>query len=183
VSASGALRRGYRVIVEWLFWAAHVDAPLAAQRALSGLSELLQRYPPASFLSLETHVAFTKLKYRKGTRHKPTPEATMKAIMDPMQAIFPYGMEMDDDGLWTFFNRSYKPVGMNTNEFIDYKDHPVRFKLKGLGPATRDKLDVRGKGTDRQIFFYDDATRPTISADTMKAYLKRLKIIMRLRVA
>jgi len=87
-------------------------------------------------------------------------------------------MEMDDDGLWVFFNRSYKPVGMNTDKWIDFKDHLVKFKLKGLGPSTRAKLDVHGKGTDHRIYFYDDETQPTDSAANMKAYLKRLEIIM-----
>lgn len=100
--------------------------------------------------------------------------------MDVRQAIFPYGMEMDEDGSWAFFNRSYKPVGMNTDKWIDFNDHPVKFKLKGLGPSTRAKLDVHGQGTDRRIYFYNDATQPTLSAANMKAYLKRLEIIMRL---
>jgi len=100
--------------------------------------------------------------------------------LDVRQAIFPYGMEMDEDGSWAFFNRSYKPVGMNTDEWINFNEYPVKFKLKGLGPSTRAKLDIHGKGTDVRIYFYDDATQPTLSAANMKAYLKRLEIIMRL---
>lgn len=102
--------------------------------------------------------------------------------MDVRQAIFPYGMEMQDDGLWAFFNRSYKPVGMNTSEWVGFNEYPVKFRLKGLGPSTRAKLDVDGDGTNRRIYFYNDATQPTLSPTHMKAYLMRLEILMRLRV-
>jgi len=101
--------------------------------------------------------------------------------MNTRWALFPYCMEQNDDGSWVFLNRKYKPIGMNTGEWIKYDDYPVRFFLKGLGPATRAKLDIHGKGTDRRIYFYNDATVPTKSAKNMKAYLARLEIIMNLQ--
>lgn len=100
--------------------------------------------------------------------------------MDIRQALFPYGMEQHKDGSWVFFNRDYKPVGMNTVDWVDYNNHPVRFRIKGLGPAKRAKLDIHGSGTGTRIYFYDDATQPTLSAANMAAYLKRLEIIIRL---
>ena len=100
--------------------------------------------------------------------------------MDVRQALFPYGMEMAEDGAWVFFNREYKPVGMNTRERIKYDEHPVRFWIKGLGPSTREKLCIDGSGTQDRIYLYNDATQPTRSAANMSAYLKRLEILMRL---
>ena len=100
--------------------------------------------------------------------------------MDIRQAIFPYGMEKHEDGSWVFFNREYKPTGMNTNAYIKYEEYPVKFRVKGLGPAKRARLDIHGKGTDDRIYFYDDATQPTLSARNMKAYLERIEILMRL---
>ncbi len=100
--------------------------------------------------------------------------------MDIRQALFPYGMEMQEDGSWVFFNRHYKPVGMNTGAWINYSEHPVRFRIKELGAATRAKLSQGGEDLGDRIHFYEDATQPTLSAAKMEAYLKKLEILMRL---
>ena len=104
--------------------------------------------------------------------------------MNVRQAFFPYGMQQQEDGSWVFFNRAYKPVGMVTSDYITYSDHPVSIRLKGLGPATRAKLDIDGEGgAGDTIYFYDDASQPTLSAANMQAYLKRLEILLRLEEA
>lgn len=100
--------------------------------------------------------------------------------MNIRQALFPYGMEMQVDGSWVFFNREYKPVGMNTEGWVDYNDHPVKFQLKGFGEAKRKKLRLKSNPDGKRIYFYDDATEPTSSAANMQSYLKKLETIMRL---
>lgn len=100
--------------------------------------------------------------------------------MDVREALFPYGMEMQEDGSWVFFNRDYKPAGINTKGWVDYNSYPVKFKLKPFGGATREKLRLTSDPDDKRIYFYDDATQPTSSNANMQAYLNKLETIMRL---
>lgn len=97
--------------------------------------------------------------------------------------IFPYGMNRNEDGTWLLFNRNYKPVGLITKEHVDYSDPRHAMKIKGLGQATLAKLDIRGEGTGDQIFFYNDATTPESSEAAMDAYMKRLRILIRLQAS
>ena len=105
--------------------------------------------------------------------------------------LFPYGMQEQQDGTWVFFNRDYKPVGMNVGylPWVEYKDHPVDFRLKGLDPATVAKLSVDGIDSpqpigmdgENMIFFYDEKNDPLTSEEKMNAYLEKLKILMHLQ--
>ena len=96
------------------------------------------------------------------------------------QIIFPYGMERNDDGSWTFFNRKYKTCGTNTADWSEWDDPRHRLYLKGLGPKKLQKLDVDGNGTGDRIYFYNDGTNPELSAKNMSAYLEKLKILINL---
>ena len=108
-----------------------------------------------------------------------------------LQKIFPYGMQEQEDGTWVFFNRSYKPAGLNLDysPWVEYKDYPVNFRLKELDRATVAKLSVDGSDTphprgmegENMIHFYDDESNPMSSEDNMAAYLKKLEILMRLK--
>lgn len=56
------------------------------------------------------------------------------------QFLFPYGMQENADGSWTFFNREYTPVGCiasSSTEFrgLDVPEHKVF--LKGLTKQKR----------------------------------------------
>jgi hypothetical protein len=94
------------------------------------------------------------------------------------QALFPYGMQRNPDGSWTFFNRNYKPVGVISDDYLEWDDPRHKMKLKGLGPAKLAKLDVHGQGTGDRIHFYNDGTNPENSAADMRAYLDKLKILL-----
>lgn len=101
------------------------------------------------------------------------------------RALFlPYCLIQQKDGAWTVVNRKYKPVGMLTDDFVDYEKHSVRFK--GLTPRVAAKIAHDGpdglQGTER-IYLYDDGSVPTDSAAKMKAYLARLAILAKLQVA
>lgn len=96
------------------------------------------------------------------------------------QAMFPYGMAENPDGSWTFFNRSYKTLGSVSEAWSDWDDPKHKMHLKGLGPATRKKLDIHGKGDEDRIYFYHDGTNPELGASHMKAYLERLRILLSL---
>jgi hypothetical protein len=102
---------------------------------------------------------------------------------DFRQAMLPYGMEKNPDGSWTFFNRKYKPIGLISDEWEDWDVPQHRMKFKGLGSATRRKLDIHGDGSQDRIYFYNDGSVPTYSARDMERYLAKLKILMGLRTA
>jgi hypothetical protein len=94
--------------------------------------------------------------------------------------MFPYGIEKNPDGSWTVFNRQYKPVGVVTRDHAEWDDPRHKVRLKGLGPAKLRKLDIRGEGASDRIYFYNDATVPTSSAEGMARYLEKLKLLMSL---
>lgn len=98
-------------------------------------------------------------------------------IWNVRQAMFPYGMQENADGSWTFFNRNYKTVGTVTEEWSEWDDPSHKMFLRGLGPATLAKLDIHGVGGER-IYFYNDGSNPEGSAENMKAYLEKLRILI-----
>ena len=98
-----------------------------------------------------------------------------------LRIYFPYCLEQQDDDSWVLLNRSYKPVGFNTTEFIIYEDYPVSIKLKGLGQSTLEKLSTNGEVNGRQIFLYNDGCVPTDSPENMKVYFKKLERIIKLQ--
>lgn len=60
------------------------------------------------------------------------------------QAMFPYGMEKNPDGSWTFFNRKYKTLGTITDGWSEWNDPLHKMFITGLGPSTLAKLDCHG---------------------------------------
>lgn len=98
------------------------------------------------------------------------------------QSMFPYGMAMNSDGTWTLFNRHYKAVGLRTDDWSDWDTAQHKMRLKGLGPATRAKLDWHGVGDGDRIYFYADACNPSNSKADMDRYLEKLRILMSLEV-
>jgi len=97
------------------------------------------------------------------------------------QAMFPYGMAKNPDGSWTFFNRHYKILGTITDAWSEWDDPHHKMFLTGLGPSTLAKLDIDGRGADDRIYFYGDASNPENSVANMDAYLKKLRILIRLQ--
>ncbi|AEU36150.1 hypothetical protein [Granulicella mallensis] len=98
------------------------------------------------------------------------------------QAMFPYGMEKNPDGSWTFFNRKYKTLGTITDGWSEWNDPLHKMFITGLGPSTLAKLDCHGLGTSDRIYFYNDGSNPEISSANMDAYLKKLRILIGLQV-
>lgn len=92
--------------------------------------------------------------------------------------MFPYGMARNPDGSWTFFNRKYKPLGTISDDWEEWDDPKHKMFLKGLGPKMLAKLDWRGEGNPDRIYFYNDGTNPTTSAQNMKTYLHKLGLLM-----
>ncbi|MGA1849487.1 hypothetical protein VH570_01450 [Sphingobium sp. HT1-2] len=97
------------------------------------------------------------------------------------QVMFPYGMQKNADGSWSFFNRKYKALGTHGEEWSDWEDPKHKMRIKGLGPAKLKKLDIDGKGEGDRIFFYNDATNPERSAENRKIYFEKLAILISLQ--
>lgn len=97
------------------------------------------------------------------------------------QAMFPYGMARNGDGSWTFFNRDYKPLGVVSEEWIEWDDPNHKMRLKGLTPALLAKLDHKGVGTEDRIHFYNDGCNPENSAADLNAYLQKLGMLIGLK--
>lgn len=96
--------------------------------------------------------------------------------------LFPYGMERNADGSWTFFNRKYKPVGVVEDGWAEWDDPRHKVFLKGLTPAKLARLDIDGAGDGERIYFYSDATHPDQSAKDLSAYLDKLQILLKLKI-
>lgn len=105
------------------------------------------------------------------------------AIKNVRAVYFPYCIQKEDDDTWVLLNRNYKPVGFNTDEFIDYGDYPVSMKLKGIGSATLKKLSYKNEEPTDRVYLYNDGCVPTSSTQAMASYLKKLEILLKLKRA
>ncbi|MGY1409028.1 hypothetical protein ACW5EG_05570 [Luteimonas sp. A611] len=105
----------------------------------------------------------------------------MNQSSDEFRRVFlPYCIERVEDRGHVVLNRLYKPLGMRTDERIDYAPHAVRFR--GLGPTRAELLShARSQNTDR-IHLYADATAPTRSQDDWDAYQRRLQVLATMEI-
>lgn len=105
------------------------------------------------------------------------------ALGDFRAVFLPYCLQKQKDGRYAVLNREYKPVGFYTKEWVEYAEHPVLVKIKGLTKAKAAKLSVGGKANLDTIFLYDDATNPVRGRANMRAYLAKLEVLAGLAVA
>ena|SRR5437762_791773 len=94
----------------------------------------------------------------------------------------PYCLKRLPCGRHIFLNRDYKPLGLETQDFVRYEDFP-RQSLPGLTPRVAAALSDRGSDNVDDIYLYNDGCVPTRSAAHMRAYLKRLALLAKLKVA
>ena len=95
----------------------------------------------------------------------------------------PYCLERLEDGRYVILNREYKPIGFKTSSWIDYEKYPIAVKFKRLTAKTAEKISARASGNLKEIYLYNDGCVPTRSAKNMEAYLKRLEILAKLKLA
>lgn len=103
-------------------------------------------------------------------------------LNDFRAVFFPYCLDKQPDGRYVVLNRKYKPIGFKTREHLKYEDYPVCVELKGIGSATAAKLSYKGASNTDRIYLYNDGCVPTESAEHMRSYLERLKILAKLKV-
>lgn len=95
---------------------------------------------------------------------------------------FPYCLDQQPDGSYAVLNRRYKPIGVTTNEHVDYMTAPGRVRLKRMGPATARALSHNGSGDVSRIYLYDDGSTPDRGQRELSAYLERLGRLMALQI-
>jgi hypothetical protein len=102
---------------------------------------------------------------------------------DFLAVFLPYCIQKQLDGTYAVLNRDYKPLGFKTLDRINYADYPICVKIKGLTPVRARKLFVY-EGKDPVTFYlYNDATVPIHSKKNMEAYLAKLAVLAKYRVA
>ena len=95
---------------------------------------------------------------------------------------FPYCIQKRDDGAWLILNRNYKPIGMTTNEWVDYEAHPADMCIAKITPAQASKINYNGKPEyEDTIYLYTDGCVPTDSKKYMDEYLARVALVMKLK--
>jgi hypothetical protein len=95
---------------------------------------------------------------------------------------FPYCITKQEDDTYVVTNRTLKPIGFMTGEFVDYSKCPVGVKIKGLTPEIVASLDYQGRKNSGKIYLYGDECTPTSDKKSMDAYLARLAILMTLQI-
>ena len=98
---------------------------------------------------------------------------------------FPYGIELNELGKWVAFNREYKPLGWNTNEYVKYEDYPIATKFNGLTENFLIQLgNVKRDDNDKivKVYLYDDATNPNKGGIYWDNYAEKLKMLSQIKV-
>lgn len=80
------------------------------------------------------------------------------------------------NGRYIALNRDYKPLGLETQEFVRYEDFPLD-SLPGLTSEIAAALSARGSDDVDNIYLYNDGCVPTRSAANMRAYEKKLALL------
>ena len=91
------------------------------------------------------------------------------------QIFLPYCLEQLKDGGYLFLNRRYKPLGVFSDDWVDYESHPSRFRFKrALSKLQIGKLDCNGRTDAARIYLYNDGCVPTDSPTAWAAYSERM---------
>ena len=95
---------------------------------------------------------------------------------------FPYCLQKVGDG-WVILSRDYKPIGIRTEDHVDYEPHAEDLKIDN---ATLQKLAYAPAGITINIdgdvtcvYLYNDGCIPTQSRSHMQSYLTRLAVLMK----
>lgn len=102
--------------------------------------------------------------------------------MDFRYLFLPYCLLKQENGSYLALNRNYKPLSFNTTDYLDYKDYPIEIRFKNLTKLKAFKLSWNKSTNVDKIFLYNDGCIPVVSAKYMNEYLKKLKILSKLKV-
>jgi hypothetical protein len=88
--------------------------------------------------------------------------------------FLPYCLQRLENGKYVVLNRAYKPVGMVTEEWVDYEPHGVKIKI---GKNQARALSYNKSEEKERVYLYDDATNPNRSKATMDEYLRKVGLL------
>ena len=98
------------------------------------------------------------------------------AAFEVRQIFMPYCLQRLQDGGYLFLNRRYKPLGVTSDEWVDYDTHPSKFHFaRTLSARQVEALSCRGSADAERIYLYNDGCIPTDSDVAWKAYSVRLQ--------
>lgn len=93
--------------------------------------------------------------------------------------FLPYCLREIDDGKWIFLNRRYKPLGVNTTDFINYNQERSAFRfVSDPGYRLSEILGAPVGRDKRHFFFYTDGYVPIESDD----FWWKLKQVMNIKI-
>ncbi len=95
--------------------------------------------------------------------------------------LFPYCLDRLADGRYIALNRNYKPLGIQTGEWVKYEEHPSAMPLK-ITAKDAEKLSWSGSDALDRIYLYSDGCVPTDGKDHLAGYQKRLAVLMALQL-
>ena len=104
------------------------------------------------------------------------------SLNDFRSVFMPFCIQKQNDGRYVVLNREYNPVGFFTQEFVNYEEHPVSVRFKGIDPSIAAKISWDGSENTDNMFLYNDGGIPTESEANMKTYLAKLQILAGLRI-
>ena len=97
-------------------------------------------------------------------------------------------MERNNKGQWVVFNRNYKPIGFNQNDFVKYEEFPIYTKYKGLTEklileiGNPDSIERDENGKICKFWLYNDGTNPMNNND-WNTYWKKLEKLAKLKTS
>lgn len=97
-------------------------------------------------------------------------------VSDYQHVFLPYCLMQLADGRYLAVNRKHKPVGVVTQEWVNYEEIPHVAKLT-IPEKLKGQLDWRGKSDDDRIYLYVDGQGPTLSPENWNAYQARLQLL------
>jgi hypothetical protein len=96
------------------------------------------------------------------------------------RAGLPYCLQRCDDGRWLVLNRNYKPIGVTSDEFVDYETCPgIRLRLtKAQLKKVSWKPEADLSSTVNKVWLYSDGCIPRHDARHQAAYAGRLMVLI-----
>ncbi len=82
--------------------------------------------------------------------------------------FLPYCLKHIDDIYLIPLNRDYKPIGLHTGDWVDYKNFPFLY-LKKEDVKTENLIDQ-----SPTFFFYNDSTSPKRSKQKKEIYIEKV---------
>lgn len=99
---------------------------------------------------------------------------------------FPYCIQKTADGKWLVLNRSYKPLGVVSKDWVDYDSHPDRVPLDHRSVAALTRIAVYEmddeEGNPVTIFFYKDGQRIADTDEGWSTYAAVLQVLGQAKV-